>query len=201
MVVVGITGGLSTGKSTVAEMFKAKGAIVLSADKIAHECMRSGGKCVSPIVKVFGKKVYHKGGIHRRKLAQLVFRSKTKLRKLEALIHPEVKKVFQRRISELREKKSTKILMLEVPLLFEVGMDKLVEVIIVVHASRHRQVKRAVKKLNISEEESVKRIQAQIPLKKKIKWADFVIDNNDTKIHLRKKVTYIWEKLQQKQRT
>ena len=201
MVVVGITGGLSTGKSTVAQMFKQKGAVVLSADKIAHDLMSSGGKCVGPIVKTFGKKVYHRGGIHRRRLAQLVFRSKPKLKKLEGLIHPEVKKVFQRRISELREKKSRKILMLEVPLLFEVKMDKLVEVVIVVHASRKKQVKRAVKKLKISEEESIKRIQAQIPLKEKIKLADFVIDNNDTKKQLRKKVTYIWQKLQQNQRT
>ncbi|MBF0523062.1 MAG: dephospho-CoA kinase [Candidatus Omnitrophica bacterium] len=197
MFVVGLSGSLKTGKSTVAAMFVELGAFVVDADKIAHQEMTPQGSCYRPIVKVFGQKILNEDGmIDRKKLSGIVFKDRAQLNKLMKIIHPAVKKEIRKVVQSLRGKQG--ILVLDVPLLFESGLHKEVDVSVVVKAHRQKQITRAVRQLKISKVQAGNRIKAQMPLKAKIRLANFIIDNNGTINQTRKQVVQIWDELSQK---
>ncbi len=200
MFIIGLTGSLKTGKSTVAKLFKDRGVEVIDADQLAHVVINSKGKGFKKVVKVFGSEILSKGEIDRKKLARLVFNDPQALKKLEKIIHPLVIQEMRQKIRRLRKLKLKQKVLLDVPLLFETGLDRLVDFTIVVKSSRALQIKRAVQDLNISSQQAMMRIQAQMPLKEKIQWADCVIDNNGSIPNLRKKVDLIWQKVQQMKR-
>ncbi len=200
MFIIGLTGGLKTGKSTVARLFKDKGVEVIDADQIAHQIIQSGKKGFRKVIKIFGKDILTKGEIDRRKLAQIVFNDSKALKALELVIHPLVSQEIKAKIRQLRKVNSNQKVFLDVPLLFEAGLDRLVDFTIVVKSNRALQLKRAIQDLKITSQQAKKRIQAQMPLKKKIQWADCVIDNNGSMSNLRKKVNRIWQKVHQMKR-
>jgi dephospho-CoA kinase len=200
MAIIGLTGSLKTGKSTAAKFFKDCGAVVIDADKIVHESIQRRGKCFTKVVKIFGKEILSKGEIDRKKLGQIVFHDPKQLVKLEKIIHPVVVGEIKAAIKSYRRKQAKKVLVLDVPLLIESGLDKLVDVTVVVAAKQRLQIQRAVQQLHVSPQQALKRIQAQMPLKEKIQWADCVIENNGTIPNLRKKVHSIWQKVQQMKR-
>jgi len=192
MFVIGLTGSLATGKSTVTAFFKKKGARVISADRLSHQLIEPGGKCFDAVLKYFGRRILKNGKIDRRQLAAIVFKNKTKRRKLERIIHPEVVK---HTLDELKRYEGTnKRIVLEIPLLFEVGWHDLMDVTVVVTASEAAQLKRA-QRSGMSTAEAALRIKAQMPLRKKIRMADFIIDNNGTKKQTEKQVNALWQKL------
>ena len=192
MVVIGLTGSLGSGKSTVAGMFAALGAEVLDADAIARQQTRPGTVCFRRIVKAFGKGILKAGRIDRKKVAQQVFRDPKQLRELERIVHPEVRKEISAQIKRLKRKK---IVVIDVPLLFEAKMDRDVDISVVVNASRTHQIARAAKLLDISKAEARRRIKAQMPLRQKIRLADMIIDNDGTIQQTKEQVKQIWEKL------
>ncbi len=195
MLIVGLTGSLGTGKSTVASMFAQLGAVVIDADKIVHRMMRQGGNCYAPIIKAFGTNVAAPDGIDRRKLAAIVFQNKKKLSRLAGIIHPKVGMEITRQINHCRQKNSHQITVLEVPLLFESGFDRYADVTIVVKTAQHRQITRAVQRMNITRVEALRRIRAQMPFKDKIRLADFIIDNNHSKTNTLRQVQKLWQEL------
>ncbi|VAX35321.1 Dephospho-CoA kinase [hydrothermal vent metagenome] len=190
MYVIGLTGSLGTGKSTVASMLKICGANVLDADAIARRQLYRNSPCFAEVVRVFGECVLTRQRIDRKKMAAIVFNDRTKLRKLEKIIHPVVRKVIMEGIE--RNKNVKKITVVDVPLLFESGLNKRMDYVIVVKAKRNLQIQRAEKKLGISKEQILKRIKIQMPLSTKIRRADFIIDNNGSLNQTRKKVDEIW---------
>ncbi|MBP9853908.1 MAG: dephospho-CoA kinase [Candidatus Omnitrophica bacterium] len=192
MFIIGITGGLATGKSTVSEMFAQLGAKVLDADKIAHGLIGRNGKCVEKIKKTFGQDVISKGAVNRKALADIVFNNTAKLKKLEAIIHPQVRLNVKERLKELKKKKFKGIVVVDVPLLFEAKMDRDMDMTIVVKTRRDIQIQRAKKSLNLTQQQALSRIKAQMPLNKKAKLADMVIDNSRSKKETSKKVKKIW---------
>ncbi len=196
MFVIGITGSLGTGKTTVADMFAKLGAKVIDADRIVHQEIRKTGVCFKPIVKAFGQVVLTKGSIDRKKLADIVFKNERKRRQLERIIHPVVKKRFRAKITQYRRQKE-KGVVVDVPLLFESGFDKEVDIAIVVRTNRAKQFARAIQHFNISRAEVIRRIKAQMPLREKIRFADMIIDNNETLMQTRKQVKAIWQRIQQ----
>lgn len=200
MFIIGLTGSLKTGKSTVAKIFKDRGVQVIDADRLAHQVIGSQQKGFKKVVNVFGSEILSKGEIDRKKLARIVFHDPKALKKLEKIIHPLVIQEMRQKIRQLRKLKSNHKVLLDVPLLFETGLDRLVDFTIVVKSSRALQIKRAVQDLKISSQQAMMRIQAQMPLKEKIQWADCVIDNNGSIPNLRKKVDLIWQKVQQMKR-
>ena len=200
MLVIGLTGSLSTGKSTVAKMFKNLGAVVLDADKEVHQLWSLKGKNILRIKKILGPSTINKGGVNKKKIAQIIFKNKSKRRQLEKILHAQVKKSFAEKIRLLKRTKRTNMIVLDVPLLFESGMDKMADVTLVVTAGRELQIQRSMKKMGISRQETLRRIQAQMPLGEKIKLADFVIDNQSSKIMTQRKVSKIWHALQRKQK-
>jgi dephospho-CoA kinase len=194
MLVIGLTGGLGSGKSTVAGMFAKLGADVLDADKISHGLLKKGRVSYKKIIRAFGKEVLTGGKIDRRKLAKIVFADKRKLRILEKIIHPQVRKEMEQKLGRLKRSRR-KAVVLDIPLLFESGLKWPVDVTVVVKAKKELQIKRAVKNLNITKLEAQKRIKNQMPLKNKIRLADLTIDNNGSKIKTNEQVKKVWERL------
>ncbi len=195
-VVVGVTGGMGSGKSTVSAMFKKFGAKVLDADKIAHLKMKKGERAYKKIIKEFGKSVLARSGeIERRKLADIVFKDKKALNKLCAIVHPEVIKYAEERVKKASKSPGVPAIIIDAPLLIEAGMDKMADALIVVKASAKTQIERYGKKTGLDRAGIKRRAQNQIPLKKKLALADYVIDNEGCKEDTRRIVGQIWREI------
>ena len=192
MIIIGITGGLATGKSTVAQMFGKLGAKVVNADGIVHQLLRPRSICFEKVVKEFGKEILRSGQIDRKKLADIVFKDIKKLRKLEGILHPQVKRIMKREINVYRKVKSKGVIVLDVPLLFEAGLEGQADYTIVVRASRKEQFKRAAR-LSLNKKEAFERIKIQLPLSVKARLADIIINNEESKKKTEKAVKKIWQ--------
>lgn len=200
MFVVGVTGGLATGKSTVAVMFGQLGAKIIEADKIVHRHLNRGGLCFAPVLKVFGPDIVTQGAVDRRKLAAVVFKNPKKLSSLVRIVHPVVKREIKRELERERQAGKHQVIVLDVPLLFEAGLDREVDLSMVVKATRPKQLERAVSHLGISRREARQRMSAQMPLKDKIRLADIIIDNSQGKTETKKQVRRIWQRIQIQQK-
>lgn len=196
MSTLGITGGLASGKSTVAQAFAELGAEVINADQVAHQLMVNGGSCVDAIESEFGHEVVQDGAVNRRALAGIVFSDADRLKKLESIIHPVVRRVMEEKIDAIHQVNPKALIVLDVPLLFEAKMQDLVEVIIVVRCDQAQQVQRAAESLKIAKQDALLRIQSQMPLDEKAQRADIVIDNTGSKQELINEVKLIWQKVQ-----
>jgi len=194
MKVIGITGSFGTGKTFVASIIKRSfGAKVLNADEIAHEVIRKGTPAYKKIVALFGEEVLDNGrNIMRKRLADIAFRNKESVGRLNRIVHPEVISCIKRAIRKAGKKE---VIVIDAPLLVEANLTGMVDKLIVVKANRKAQLKRCTKKFCIKERKVLDRIENQMPLAKKIKLADFVVDNNGTKSETRKQVKEIWRKI------
>ena len=195
MRVIGLTGSLGTGKSTVAGMFADLGAKVLSADKIAHQQITPKGACYKKVIRAFGKDILTAGRIDRRKVAARVFQNRGQLRTLEKIIHPVVRKVLRAKIQQYKKRKGRVVVVIDVPLLFESKLNRDVDFSIAVKTNRTIQMARIIKKLGMTKADAECRIKAQMPLYQKIRLADMTIDNNGTLTNTKTQVKRIWEKL------
>jgi len=177
MILVGLTGGIATGKSTVAKMFKRCGAIVIDADELAREVVEPGKPAWHAIVNTFGRQVVRPDrSLDRHVLGAMVFQNRSKLRQLERIIHPRVAREQQRIVRRIAKRKPHAVVIYEVPLLFEAGVDKRVDKIIVVTADRYTQIARLKKRNGLSRAEAIRRISSQMPLAKKVQRADHVLN-------------------------
>ena len=196
MILVGLTGGIATGKSTVAKMFKRCGAIVIDADKLAREVVEPGKPALGAIVRTFGESILRPDrSLDRHALGAIVFRNRTKLRRLERIIHPHVAREQQRLMCRIAKRKPHAVVIYEVPLLFEAGVDKRVDKIIVVTADQATQIARLKKRNGLSRTEALRRIRSQMPLAKKIQQADHVLNGTLLRPSLRKQVGQLFRSL------
>lgn len=192
---IGLTGGLATGKSTVAAMFARRGARVIDADEIVHGLLEPGGSCFKIVVKTFGKQILHRGRIDRKRLACIVFKNIRKLRQLERILHPKAGEVIRKEIKGYRKSKKKEVIILDAPLLFEAGLDREVDYTIVVKAGRKEQLKRVIKRSALTKTEAFERLKAQLPLSVKMRLADIIIDNNSSRKETQKQVKAVWQML------
>jgi dephospho-CoA kinase len=196
VLIIGITGGLGTGKTTVAGELKKKGCAVLEADLLAKEARKKGTTTYERIVKEFGVEILGPGkNIDRKKLADKAFRNRAGINKLCGIIHPYVCYRIRKTIKDLKKRNFKKPVIIDAPLLIEAGLEKEIDVLIVVRSYVKNQIARSTKGLGITAEHARRRIKAQMPLSKKGKMADFIIDNNGTKAQLNKKVDRLWKEL------
>lgn len=172
--IIGITGSVGTGKTTVSGMLRKLGAHVVDADKIVH--------------RILGKSA-------RKRLAGFVFDQPQTLKKLCRIIHPLVKREI---FSELKKHKSRRAIVIDAPLLVESGLDEECDFLLVVKANLREQLARASGGLSLSKEQIRKRIKQQMPLREKIRLADFIIDNRGTLKNTEKQVKEIWEEIWKK---
>lgn len=198
MILVGLTGGVATGKSTVAKMFKQCGATVIDADELAREVVTPGKPAWRQIAKTFGKGLLNPDRtINRHALGTIVFRHPAKRRALERIIHPRVARE-QRRLTRLAANKDPRaVVVYDVPLLFEAGIDKRVDYTIVVKADRETQIARLRKRNGLTRAHALSRIKSQMPLTTKVRRADLVLDGTTDKPQLKVAVQSLYRELQQ----
>lgn len=198
MFIIGLTGNIACGKSTVAQMLTEKGALIIDADQLAREVVRPGQPAWAAIVKWLGEDVLLKdSSLDRQKIASLVFNDKEALQKLNALTHPHVISLFHTRSRECAKGDPRKIIVWDVPLLFEAGMESMVDCVVVVASREETQISRLRERDGFSREEALQRIRSQLELQKKIQGADFVLDNDCTIEFLQQQVDLLWENLQE----
>ena len=196
MLLVGLTGGVATGKSTVATMFKQCGAVVIDADELARDVVKPGKAAWREIVNVFGTIVLNPDRtLNRRALGAIVFNNRSKLRRLERILHPRVEREQARLTRQAARKNPDAIAIYDVPLLFEAGVDKRVDKIIVVTADRETQIARLKKRNGLSRAEAIRRISSQMPLAKKIQRADHVLNGTLSRPSLRRQVGQLFQHL------
>ena len=179
-VVIGLTGGIASGKSTVSKMFQGFHIPVIDADIIAREVVEPGKEAYNEIVEAFGQEVLEESGeLNRPKLGNIVFYNEEKRLLLNAIVHPAVRKEMNAQKDRyIRE--NTQAVVLDIPLLFESKLTSLVDQILLVYVDNETQITRLMERNNFTEEEAKARIASQMPLQEKIALADKVINNNGT---------------------
>lgn len=185
MKVIGLTGGIGSGKSTVSEYLSRKGFYIIDADKMSHELTEKGSPCLSNLVKVFGEEIlFEDGNLNRKKLGAIVFADDKKKAILEELTTKVIVKKIADEIAALRKKDKYDIIILDVPLLFETGMDSLTDFVWLVIADDDIRVSRVMARDGISEEQVRLRIQNQMKTELKAERATEIIDNSKGKEEL-----------------
>lgn len=196
MILVGLTGGIATGKSTVAGMFKQCGAVVIDADVLARDVVQPGKPAWREIVKAFGKTVLNPDRtVNRPALGAKVFGHPAKLRRLERMIHPRVAREQMRLTRAAARKDQKAVVIYDVPLLFEAGIDTRVDTIIVVTADRETQIARLKKRNGLSRAETLRRITSQMPLAEKRRRADYTLRGTLPLPQLKKQVRSLYQSL------
>lgn len=176
---IGLTGGIACGKSTVSRLLASRGAIVIDADILAREVVEPGAPALAEVVRVFGPDMLNADGtLNRKQLGKLVFESDAQRKRLEELLHPAIIRLLQERMAEAERLQPDKLVVADVPLLYEAQMEDMFQEVLVVAASREVQLERLVQRDGLSMEEAKLRIDAQMPLEWKTEWADTVIDNS-----------------------
>jgi len=192
MIVVGLTGSVGTGKSTVANFFRELGAYIIDWDELAREVVRPHSRAWKQIVGYFGKDILNEDlTINRQKLADVVFSDKEKVARLNQIVHPEVSKEDERITRQIERSDPNALIIKDIPLLFEMAQPPSVDKIIVVSASEETQLRRLREK-GITGEDARRRMSAQLPLEQKIKCADFVIDNDGQLEDTKRQVAQIY---------
>lgn len=179
MKIIGLTGGIASGKSTVSNTLANLGAIVLDADKIYHQTIEVNKPAWKDLVNEFGDSILNPDKtINRDKLASIVFNDVSKLKRLGEITHPRVMECFKNEMQKIRENNPDAVVVKEIPLLYENNLERVSDEVWVVWVNKETQVKRLMERNSFSHEEALKRIAAQIPLDEKAKRADKVIDNS-----------------------
>jgi dephospho-CoA kinase len=195
MLVIGLTGNFGTGKTTVSQMLAELGAVVITADELGHQLLQPNTQAYKEIVATFGKSILNTGGeIDRNKLGQLVFTDTANLTRLNQIMHPRIYDIVRQRIEEYR-KSSVKVIVLEAALLIEAGWRPLIDQLWVTIAPEATIAKRLKEARQLSEDQVLVRLHAQMPQNKKAKQADVVIDTDCSLQDLRAKVTELWRTL------
>ena len=181
MKIIGLTGGIASGKSTVSKFLAELGAIIIDGDETAHRLMEPNQPIWEDVINAFGREVLNPDStIDRIKLGAVVFNDREKLQVLNQIAHPRIIAEIQNELQQLRHTQPDSVLVLDIPLLFEGRMDRLCDQVWVVWVPREIQIERLMDRNWLSREEAIKRIDAQMSLDAKARLADIVIDNSGT---------------------
>lgn len=193
MLVIGLTGNIGSGKSSIARFLKDMGAEVIDTDQVARDVVAQGTPGLKKIVEQFGDSILDAdGNLNRPLMAQIVFNDPAALAKLNAIVHPEIRSKVNSYIERYKKYKKSPLLVIEAPLLIETGMYKIVDRVWLVTVDPQTQIQRVIKRDNTTQEQARKRINAQMPQKNKIPYADRIIDNGCTPEETLKQVRQIW---------
>ncbi|WP_226667081.1 dephospho-CoA kinase [Metabacillus litoralis] len=179
-IVIGLTGGIASGKSTVSSMLREKRICVIDADHIARFVVEVGAPAYNQIVQEFGEGILKEDKtINREKLGEIIFSDNKQREKLNKIVHPAVRKEMLTQVEEEKRKQAHAVV-LDIPLLFESKLTYMVDTILLVYVDRKTQIKRLMERNDYTEKEAEMRIKSQLPLDDKRKLADHIIDNNGT---------------------
>jgi dephospho-CoA kinase len=200
MIVIGLTGNIGSGKSTVSRRLESLGAKIIDADQVAREVVQPGTPGLQEIAAVFGPGVLDSTGqLDRKKMASVVFADPQARVVLNEITHPKIKAAINRKIAEYKKGAKTgasaNVLVIDAPLLIEVGLDHMADEIWVVKVDRNKQLERLARRDGLTPEEVLRRIAAQLPQEEKIKLASRVIDNSGGKNETIKQVDQHWDNM------
>ncbi|MDR1204070.1 MAG: dephospho-CoA kinase [Peptococcaceae bacterium] len=192
MKMVGLTGGIASGKSTAARQLEALGAVVIDADQIAREVVTPRSPAIGQIVEAFGDHVIDgKEELKRDELARIIFSDAQARERLNAILHPLIHKVMMERFEQARQM-SVPVVVMMVPLLYEGGMESMMDEVWVVSVDEETQYRRLMARDHITSEEAGNKIASQMPLPEKVRKADVVIDNSKDVSELCKLINRAW---------
>ncbi len=195
MLVVGLTGGIASGKSTVSRMFRDAGIPVICADELADEVVKPGSAALDKIRQTFGDEfIDSEGNLNRAAMARLVFKDKSKRQDLESIIHPRVAEE-QRKLIRQFAVQGHNIVVVDVPLLYENGLEDSFDMILVAYVPPEVQIQRLIARDRVTDKEARSRLDAQLPIDKKKKLAGRIIDNTGPVEHTREQVLGIIREL------
>lgn len=193
---VGLTGGIATGKSTVSEMLRHRGAAIVDADQVARNVVKPGTEGSRRVRERFGDGVFGPGGeLNRTALREIVFRDATAREELNGILHPLIIRQMREEEQEYRKADPARPVILDVPLLIEENLTYLADTVVLVHIPEKLQLKRLMDREGISEAEAIRMIKAQMPIDEKKRFADVLIDNSGTWADTERQVDALWETL------
>lgn len=193
--IIGLTGGIASGKSTVSDMFKAENIPVIDTDLITHKLYQKHSVVYDKIVETFGDDVlFANKDINRKLLGKWIYENQSLRETLNRIVHPHVKKMVYKEIDEL-SLLNPKVIVIDVPLLFETDFIDMVDKSVVVYVTKALQLERLMDRDQISEAFATSKINAQLPLSEKKKKADYVIDNSQSILQTKKQFNALLEKL------
>jgi dephospho-CoA kinase len=196
MLNVGLTGGIASGKSTVATMFAKHGAHLIDFDGLAHEVQEPEKPAWREVVNQFGEGILQPDKkIDRIKLGSIVFADKEKLIELNNIVHPLVYQEWHARLDKIGKKEKHAIILSDIPLLFEGNMQNLFDLTMLVLIAPKEQIRRLMTRNGVSKEDAEKRLKIQMPISEKISLADIVIDNEGNIPETEKRVRQVWKEL------
>jgi len=196
MLIVGLTGGVASGKTAVSEVLREEGAYIIDADQIARELVQPHGPAWNELVRTFGKEILQgDGSINRKQLADRVFEDPSQRRHLDQILHPLITEEMDRRTREIGEKNPEAIVVIDAPLLIEVGYHRRVDELMVVVSTRTEQIERLKARDGINSEQALRILSSQMPVEEKVKLADFVIRNEGSLAEVREKAKKVFREL------
>ena len=196
MKVIGLTGGIGSGKSTVSQFLAELGAIIVDADRVGHEAFKPGTELWQEVVAAFGRQIVTPSGdIDRKKLGKIVFGNAESLLRLNQIMHPRMYDTIKAQLEEHR-RQGVAVVVLEAPLLIEADWTSLVDEVWVTVASEATVLKRLQERTELSKEESLARIRSQLPSEERIKRADVVINTDCSFDEVKTRVTELWDRFQ-----
>jgi dephospho-CoA kinase len=194
--VVAITGGMGCGQTSVANIFKKLGAYVVNADEMAKKAIDENQQLKKDLKATFGGRIFHRNGrLNRKKLASIVFQDESKLQKLNKLVHPYMVENIIEEVEKARESGRYKIIAVDAALIYEINIENMFDAVIVVAAYMKNRIARIQKRDGHTRKHILDRISKQIPIEDKMKWADFIIENNGTLKELEEKTKVVYEEL------
>jgi dephospho-CoA kinase len=201
MLNVGLTGGIASGKSTVARMLVEKGARLIDFDELSHAVEEPDGPVWKEIVRHFGNAILHADRtIDRRQLGDIVFANREKLELLNRLVHPAIFERWCRRMEEIRTVQSDAIVLSDIPLLIEAGMKPMVDLVLLVYIPPEEQLARLMARNGYCRQDAERRIDSQMPIGEKLPFADIVVRNDGSREETRKALNAVWKGLIQRER-
>jgi dephospho-CoA kinase len=198
MIVIGLTGGIATGKSTVVKCLTGLGAIIIDADKLARELVFPGSLALNEIKAAFGGQVIRQdGSLNRKALGEIIFSDQAQREQLDQIMIPKIIARTEALIEQY-ERAGAPAVVIDAPLLFEVGMNDIMDIVWVVYVPRDIQINRLMARDGLTEFQAKKRLAAQMPIEEKKILADNVIDNSGNLTHTFQQVKELWQQLQHK---
>jgi len=198
---LGVTGGIATGKTTVVNLLREKGASVIDFDRLARTVVEPDKPAWKDIVAYFGEQVLQQDrGLDRKKLSDIVFQDLEKRKKLEGFTHPRILGEFIRELEAIVSGNPEAIILVDIPLLIEQNLQYLFHKLLVVHVPEEQQVQRLMERDKIGREEAAGRLKAQLPIEEKVSYADFVIRNGGSPEETKRQVDELWETLKRLQK-
>lgn len=191
--IIGLTGGIACGKSTVARMLVERGAHLVDADVIAREVVLPGSPVLDEVVRQFGQPILNvDGSLNRKKLGAMIFHDDQAKRKLEAILHPPIRKILRERMEHLEQEHPKDLVVVDIPLLYESGLDSMFEEIMVVYIPRQLQLERLMQRDHIDQVAAEARLRSQWPIEEKLARGDVIIDNSGSLHETRQQIDQFW---------